>query len=62
VLLRNITDGGKHRLGLKLTGSRSDRDAIGAVVHVRTAGGEQWNHVAPSVGYAGSIDLRFTSD
>ncbi len=58
LLLRNTTENGNHWIGLKLTGSRSNRDAIGAVVHVRTAAGEQWNQVTTSVGYAGSSDVR----
>ena len=58
VLLRNITDGGNHWLGLTLIGRKSNRDAIGAVVHVHTAAGDQWNHVTTSVGYASSSDPR----
>jgi hypothetical protein len=58
LLLRNVTDGGNHWLGLKLVGSSSNRDGIGAVVHIRTASGEQWNHVTTSVGYASSSDVR----
>jgi hypothetical protein len=58
VLLRNRTAGGNHWLGLKLVGRRSNRDAIGAVVHIRTAAGEQWNHVTTAVGYASSSDPR----
>ncbi|SPE26984.1 ASPIC/UnbV domain protein [Candidatus Sulfopaludibacter sp. SbA3] len=57
-LLRNITGGGNHWLGLKLIGHASNRDAIGATVHIRTAKGEQWNHVTTSVGYASSSDVR----
>jgi hypothetical protein len=58
VLLRNVSPGGNHWLGLKLEGRTSNRDAIGAAVHIRTASGEQWNHVTTSVGYAGSSDVR----
>lgn len=58
VLLRNVTGGANHWLGLKLEGRGSTRDAIGAVVHVRTAAGEQWNQVTTSVGYASSSDVR----
>jgi hypothetical protein len=58
VLLRNVTGGANHWLGLKLVGGASNRDAIGAVVHLRTAAGEQWNHVTTSVGYASSSDVR----
>jgi enediyne biosynthesis protein E4 len=58
LLLRNITAGQNHWLGLKLIGHSSNRDGIGAVVHIRTAAGEQWNQVTTSVGYASSSDVR----
>jgi hypothetical protein len=58
VLLRNVTESGNRWLGLKLIGKSSNRDGIGAVVHIRTAAGEQWNQVTTSVGYASSSDVR----
>ncbi len=58
LLLRNTTATGNHWLGLKLVGRRANRDAIGAVVHIRAPHGEQWNHVTTAVGYAGSSDVR----
>ena len=58
LLLRNVAPGGAHWLGLKLTGKRSNRDGIGAVVHVIAGGVEQWNHVTMAVGYASSSELR----
>ncbi len=58
VLLRNTTGGSNHWLGLALTGRRANRDAIGAVVHLVSASGEQWNHVTTAVGYASSSDPR----
>jgi enediyne biosynthesis protein E4 len=58
VLLRNIAPGGNHWLGLKLVGGTGNRDAIGAAVHLRSASGEQWNHVTTAVGYASSSDVR----
>jgi hypothetical protein len=57
VILRNLTVGG-HWLGLRLTGTKSNRDAIGALMRVRARSGEQWNHVTTSVGYASSSDPR----
>ena len=48
----------KSLAGSEADGRSSNRDAIGAVVHVRTAPGEQWNHVTTSVGYASSSDVR----
>lgn len=56
LLLHNIAEAGNHWLGLRLTGSRSNRDAIGARVHISTNSGEQWNHVTTAVGYASSSD------
>ena len=56
VVLRNVAGEGNHWLGLRLTGTRSNRDAIGGRIHIVTASGEQWNHVTTSVGYAGSSE------
>lgn len=55
-VLHNVTPGAGHWLALRLTGTRSNRDAIGAWVHITTASGEQWNRVSTSVGYAGSSE------
>jgi hypothetical protein len=52
VLLRNRTEG--RWIGFALIGSRSNRDALGATVRIRTRSGEQWNHVSTSVGYGSS--------
>ena len=41
---------------LRLTGSRSNRDGIGVVVHIATNAGEQWNTVTTSTGYGASSD------
>ncbi|MEO7145213.1 MAG: CRTAC1 family protein, partial [Bryobacteraceae bacterium] len=48
---RNTSTGSDHWLDLKLIGSRSNRDGIGAVVHLD----KQWNHQSSSVGYASSV-------
>jgi enediyne biosynthesis protein E4 len=56
LILRNTAGAGNHWLGLRLTGTRSNRDAIGARVHIVTASGEQWNHVTTAVGYASSSE------
>jgi hypothetical protein len=56
VVLRNTSGAGNHWLGLRLTGVRSNRDAIGARVHIVSASGEQWNHVTTAVGYASSSE------
>lgn len=61
VLLRNTMGGGRHWIGFALRGTKSNRDGIGARVRVVTDGGEQWNHVTTSVGYASSSEtvVRF---
>jgi len=41
-----------HWLSLRLTGTKSSRDAVGARVKLVTRGRVQYNHVSPSVGYA----------
>jgi hypothetical protein len=58
-LLRNVSDPKQNWLDLLLTGTRSNRDAIGATVRVTTASGiTQTNHVTTSVGYASSSSRR----
>ena len=54
-VLTNTTPGG-HWLSLRLEGTRSNRDGIGAEAHLVTSSGEQWNCVTTSVGYGGSSD------
>ena len=58
VLLRNTSARANHWLGVKLIGTRGNRDGIGAIVHVKTAAGDQWNHATTAVGYASSSDVR----
>ncbi len=55
-VLRNTAAAGNHWVRLRLTGTRSNRDAIGARIHIVTASGEQWNHVTTAVGYASSSE------
>lgn len=58
-VLRNISNTGNHWILLKLTGTRSNRMAIGAQVHLTTQDGQQqWNEVTTAVGYTGSSDSR----
>ena len=53
-LLRNVAPGG-HWIEFKLTGTRSNRDALGAVIHVQdSANRQQWNAMTSSTGYASS--------
>ncbi len=58
LVLRNVSPSGNHWLGLKLSGTAGNRDGMGAVVHVKTPAGEQWNHATASTGYASSSDIR----
>ena len=58
LLLRNMSGGTRHWLGLRLQGKRSNRDGIGALVKLTTAAGRtQWNRVTSAVGYARSSEL-----
>jgi hypothetical protein len=57
-MLRNVSDPKQHWLDLALTGTRSNRDAIGATVRLTTASGTQTNHVTTSVGYGSSSSKR----
>src|SRR5262249_16630214 len=56
-LFRNTSPGGNHWLAMRLKGRRSNRDGIGAWIHVvGLAGHEQWNRVTTAVGYGSSSD------
>jgi enediyne biosynthesis protein E4 len=57
VLLRNTMGDGNHWLTLRLAGTTSNRDGIGARVIVRSGGVTQVNHVTTSTGYACSSEL-----
>ena len=56
-LLRN--DGGNRNawLSVRLAGSKSNRDGIGAVVRVASASGKQWNMVRSGSSYCSQSDL-----
>lgn len=56
VVLHNTAGAQNHWLGLRLTGTKSNRDAIGARIRIVTPSGEQWNHVTTAVGYASSSE------
>jgi enediyne biosynthesis protein E4 len=57
-VLRNETNTGNHWIVLNLTGHKSNRDAIGAVVKVMTAQGAQWGTVSTAGSYLSSSDKR----
>ncbi|MGO9010234.1 MAG: CRTAC1 family protein [Bryobacteraceae bacterium] len=50
----NQSPGSNHWLELRLEGTKSNRDAIGARIKIVTKSGPQYNHVTTSVGYASS--------
>jgi hypothetical protein len=61
-LLHNVTSNAGHWLALKLIGTRSNRDGIGAKVAVILPSGRKlYNHCTTSVGYASSSEalVRF---
>jgi enediyne biosynthesis protein E4 len=55
VFFNNSAQAG-HWLELQLVGRKSNRDGIGAWIHVVSDSGEQWNRVTTSVGYGCSSD------
>jgi len=50
----NQSPGSNHWLEIRLEGTRSNRDAIGARIKIVSRSGAQYNHVTTSVGYASS--------
>jgi enediyne biosynthesis protein E4 len=56
VLLRNVMGAGNHWIALQLIGARSNREAIGARVILRSGGVTQVNRVTTSTGYACSSE------
>jgi hypothetical protein len=54
---RNTSANANHYLAVRLRGRRSNRDGIGAMIHVKGASGrEQWNRVTTTVGYGSASD------
>ena len=60
LLLRNDQTLGHHWVRLKLTGTRSNRDGIGAWLKLRTGGRTLWRHVMPARGYLSQSELPVT--
>jgi len=61
-LYRNITASRSHWLAIRLRGVKSNRQGLGATVHVRLADGRDlYNHATTAVGYASSSEplVRF---
>ena len=59
-LYRNDGGNRNHWLQLRLTGTKSNRDGIGAVVRVTSAGGTQWQTVHSGSSYCSASDLALT--
>jgi tetratricopeptide (TPR) repeat protein len=55
LVLRNTTKAGNW-IAIRLTGRASNRDGIGALIHIASAHGAQWNRVITSTGYGCSSD------
>ena len=60
LLLRNDQALSHHWVRLKLTGTRSNRDGIGAWLKLRAAGRTFWRHVMPARGYLSQSELPVT--
>jgi hypothetical protein len=60
LLLRNDESLGNHFIRLKLTGTKSNRDAIGAWVHARVKGKDLWREVTPTRSYLSQSELPIT--
>lgn len=59
-LFRNDGGNRNHWLNLRLAGSKSNRDGIGAVVRVDSAGGKQWQMLRSGSSYCSQSDLALT--
>jgi tetratricopeptide (TPR) repeat protein len=56
LVLRNVSPGTGHWIALRLEGTRSNRDGLGAMVHLISDGGDQWNRATTAVSYASSSE------
>lgn len=54
----NRSPNSNHWLLIRLTGTKSNRDGLGARIRIDTPAGSQYNHATTSVGYSGSSDRR----
>ena len=59
-LLRNDGGNANHFLSIRTRGVKSNRDGIGAVVRVTSAGGTQWSMVRSGSSYCSQSDLALT--
>lgn len=59
-LYRNDGGNRNHWLSVRLAGTRSNRDGIGAVVRIQSASGRQWNMVRSGSSYCSQSELALT--
>lgn len=59
-LFRNDGGNKNHWLCVKTVGSKANRNGIGAVVRIESAGGKQWSAVRSGSSYASQSDLALT--
>src|SRR5208282_1960252 len=59
-LYRNDGGNRNHWLCIRLAGTKSNRDGIGAVVRIESASGKQWNTVRSGSSYCSQSDLALT--
>ena len=58
-VLYNVTPGGGQWLELRLVGTKSNRDGLGAAIKLTSGSGRiQYNHATTAVGYASASDKR----
>jgi enediyne biosynthesis protein E4 len=57
-LWRNVSPAPNHWLAVETTGTKSNRDGVGATIRILTARGAQHGHVNTAVGYGGASDRR----
>jgi hypothetical protein len=57
-VVMNQTRTANHWIGFRLVGHRSNRDGIGAVIHITTSAGSQWATVTTASSYLSSSDVR----
>jgi hypothetical protein len=59
-LFRNDGGNRNHWINLRLSGTKSNRDGIGAMVRVQAGGAKQWNMVRSGSSYCSASDLALT--
>jgi hypothetical protein len=59
-LYRNDGGNRNHWLSVRLSGTKSNRDGIGAVVRIESASGKQWTMVRSGSSYCSQSDLAVT--